>query len=368
MGGPSACAGGGGFGNTMMMSMRGSVGGGREGTGGGGRDVRRFHALIWTVSAVSVTLPWLGGVLGPAGAWCWIDARKGRRAQAFRLVCFYLPLWSIVAFQVLVYYRVIKRLIALTRLAAATRAMQADMRREEEARAKMRALAAAAAGGSSISDVTAEMDGGERGERGGGGEERAADGDVEEEVDVADTLKRLLRRIGAYPLILIVAWFFPTVNRLLNWFHDGGERGDFYSLYVLQALGMSTQGISNMMVYGASAAVRRHVWESLEKMGCCGGVDWGGGGTGVGRGSATLGLRGVAREMEMRGSGSSGGRGGGGGGVIRSAAPGHSNAMTGNGGDGDLTSGAHRSNIHENEHDSDGKEVLLEVDLSTADD
>ena len=132
---------------------------------------------------------------------------------------------------------------------------------------------------------------------------------------------------------------------------------------------MSTQGISNMLAYGASAAVRRHVWESLERLGCCGGVDWGGR-AGVGRGSAILGLRSVAREMETMGSRSSGGGGGGGGGVIRSAASDHSDAMSGGGGgDGDLTSGANRSDVDEdgNKHDSDGKEVLLEVDLSADD-
>ena len=54
--------------------------------------------------------------------------------------------------------------------------------------------------------------------------------------------------------------------------------GDNYPLYVLMALGMSTQGISNMLAYGASSAVRRHVLESLES--CCGC----GGGARVGRG------------------------------------------------------------------------------------
>lgn len=124
-------AGGGGGGGGLGM-MRGSVVSG--GGGGGGGDIRRFHAIIWSISAVLVVLPWAGGVLGPAGAWCWIDGRKGRKAQVFRLVCFYLPLWGIIAFEVVVYYRVIKRLMAVTRLAAATKAVREDMWREAEAR------------------------------------------------------------------------------------------------------------------------------------------------------------------------------------------------------------------------------------------
>jgi len=42
---------------------------------------------------------------------------------------------------------------------------------------------------------------------------------------VADTLRRLLRRLGAYPLILIVAWTFPTINRVNNWFNRASNGG-----------------------------------------------------------------------------------------------------------------------------------------------
>ena len=39
---------------------------------------------------------------------------------------------------------------------------------------------------------------------------------------------------------------YTTVNRMYNWFHEGSTLGDRYPLYVLMAVGMSTQGISNM--------------------------------------------------------------------------------------------------------------------------
>lgn len=43
--------------------MGGGASGGGGGGGGGGGDVRRFHAVIWSISAFLVALPWAGGVL-----------------------------------------------------------------------------------------------------------------------------------------------------------------------------------------------------------------------------------------------------------------------------------------------------------------
>ena len=67
---------------------------------------------------------------GPAGAWCWIYPRHGAEAHALRLICFYLPLWCVIAFQIRTYYVVYQRLNRVTLLASATAAVRADMRRE----------------------------------------------------------------------------------------------------------------------------------------------------------------------------------------------------------------------------------------------
>ena len=212
-------------------SMMGGGGGG-GGDGGGRWDIRRFHAVIWSASAALASIPWMAGVLGPAGAWCWIDARDGRRAQVFRLMCFYLPLWSIIAFEVVVYWRIVKKLMAVTRLAAATKAMRADMRREDRERTKMRAAIAASAAAEASSAASPEslpisgVNGAAAAPAAAAaaGPPAAAELDAEEEDDYADavadsseagrsdTLKRLLRRLGAYPAILIVAWFWATVR------------------------------------------------------------------------------------------------------------------------------------------------------------
>ena len=63
-------------------------------------DVRKFHLAVWSISFILVLIPWGAGVYGPAGAWCWIDPRHGAEAHALRLICFYLPLWCVIAFQI----------------------------------------------------------------------------------------------------------------------------------------------------------------------------------------------------------------------------------------------------------------------------
>ena len=247
-------------------------------------NVRAHHAVVWSSAAFFVLIPWAAGVLGPAGAWCWIDAREPG-AQAFRLCCFYLPLWCVVAYEAVVYYRVGARLAALTRLAEATEAVRADMRRERCARRREREGAdpgADAEGAYLSADADpARGDGDEE----SGGDPSSSSSSSSSGAD-ARVLRRLLRRLGAYPLILIVAWTFPMINRVWNWFHRG-ERGDVYPLYVLMALGMSTQGLANVCAYGLTAAVRSHVAESLGLR-----ERWA-------RGNATEGLARVEEELEM---------------------------------------------------------------------
>ena len=222
-------------------------------------DVRKFHVAVWSTSFVLVLVPWLAGVYGPAGAWCWIDPSHGADAHALRLVCFYLPLWCVVLFQIRTYRRVYLRLRRVASLAAATAAVRADMRREARERDAARSsekdagLETSAGADSSVPDRPSPA----------GGGETAKD---EDEVDVEATLRRLLRRLGAYPAVLIVAWTFPTINRLNNYVQGSKTgQGDDYTLYVLMALGMSTQGVGNAVVYGMSGAVRREAAVLLER-------------------------------------------------------------------------------------------------------
>ena len=225
-------------------------------------DVRKFHVAVWSTSFVLVLVPWAAGVYGPAGAWCWIDPRHGAEAHALRLLCFYLPLWCVVGFQIRTYRRVYARLRRVASLAAATAAVRADMRREARERDAARISNADEKTQTGL-ETNAESSVPDDATPAGDSRETAKD---EDEVDVEATLRRLLRRLGAYPAVLIVAWTFPTINRLNNYVQGAKTgQGDDYTLYVLMALGMSTQGVGNAVVYGMSGAVRREAAVLLER-------------------------------------------------------------------------------------------------------
>ena len=296
-------------------------------------DVRKFHVAVWSTSFVLVLVPWLAGVYGPAGAWCWIDPRHGAESHALRLVCFYLPLWCVVLFQIRTYRRVYLRLRRVASLAAATAAVRADMRREARERDAARS-SEKDAGLETSADADSSVSAPDRPTPAGGGE-TAKD---EDEVDVEATLRRLLRRLGAYPAVLIVAWTFPTINRLNNYVQGSKTgQGDDYTLYVLMALGMSTQGVGNAVVYGMSGAVRREAAVLLERWT---GARFGGSPFGRwGRGSAAGGLARLARAGGERGTEMS---------ARRAASPAVANAEEG----GEAGAG------------DEGREVLLEVDES----
>lgn len=236
-------------------------------------DVRKFHLAVWSISFILVLIPWGAGVYGPAGAWCWIDPRHGAEAHALRLICFYLPLWCVIAFQIRTYYVVYQRLNRVTLLASATAAVRADMRREAREREIARGEGGDASAAADVNDEESQKD----------------------DADMEATLRRLLRRLGAYPMVLIVAWTFPTINRLNNYVQGNRTgHGDNYTLYVLMAMGMSTQGIGNAVVYGMSGAVRREAASLIERWTGVSVSDWGIGG----RGSAAGGLARLARETD----------------------------------------------------------------------
>lgn len=298
-------------------------------------DVRKFHVAVWSTSFVLVLVPWAAGVYGPAGAWCWIDPRHGAEAHALRLVCFYLPLWCVVGFQIRTYRRVYSRLRRVASLAAATAAVRADMRREARERDAARISNAGHEKTQTGLETNAESSVPDATTPATPGGETAKD---EDEVDVEATLRRLLRRLGAYPAVLIVAWTFPTINRLNNYVQGAKTgQGDDYTLYVLMALGMSTQGVGNAVVYGMSGAVRREAAVLLERWTGARFVLGGPFGR-WGRGSAAGGLARLAREGE-RGTEMS---------ARRAALPAVVNAEEG----GDAGPG------------DEGREVLLEVDES----
>eukprot|EP00467_Chlorarachnion_reptans_P019472 CAMPEP_0114517478 /NCGR_PEP_ID=MMETSP0109-20121206/17915_1 /TAXON_ID=29199 /ORGANISM="Chlorarachnion reptans, Strain CCCM449" /LENGTH=365 /DNA_ID=CAMNT_0001698001 /DNA_START=9 /DNA_END=1106 /DNA_ORIENTATION=+ len=66
-----------------------------------------FHFIVWGVSAFLTILPATTGNYGQSAGWCWIDVRSNAAAgTAWRFVCFYIPLWTVAAYNLSVYSRV----------------------------------------------------------------------------------------------------------------------------------------------------------------------------------------------------------------------------------------------------------------------
>mmetsp|Transcript_20750 Transcript_20750/g.42073 ORF Transcript_20750/g.42073 Transcript_20750/m.42073 type:complete len:275 (+) Transcript_20750:3-827(+) len=69
-------------------------------------------------------------------------------------------------------------------------------------------------------------------------------------------------RMGLYPVVLVICWFFPIINRLHNFANPDGP---VYELYMLHRVFASCQGLFNCLVYGMNRTVR----EKLPEVFCC---------------------------------------------------------------------------------------------------
>jgi len=68
---------------------------------------RGFHIFVWGLSALLTILPATTGNYGPSTGWCWIDVSSNPTAgTAWRFICFYLPLWAVVGYNLSVYIKV----------------------------------------------------------------------------------------------------------------------------------------------------------------------------------------------------------------------------------------------------------------------
>nr|GEX11444.1 G-protein coupled receptor 1 [Tanacetum cinerariifolium] len=168
-----------------------------------------FHLYVWGTSVVMTVLRSIGnehghpGHIGRVAAWCWTET--GRTGKAVHFFTFYAPLWGAILFNGIVYFQVIRMLNNVTRMAVG----MSDRGSQSDTRADMKAL----------------------------------------------------NRWGYYPLILIGAWSFGTVNRI----HDFIEPG--HKIFWLSVLdvGMSAlMGLFNSIAYGLNSSVRRAIFERLD--------------------------------------------------------------------------------------------------------
>jgi len=151
---------------------------------------RWYHVTIWCIPLVLTMLPLTTDSYGDTGGWCWILGDSAAD-KAWRFIQFYIPLWICVVYSSYVYIQVVRKFHAL-------------------------AAASLAAGGPS------------------------------------EDKSHNVRAMKFYPLVMVICYFWATVNRLYQTF--GG--GFVLWLNGIHVFFSSSQGLGNFIVYVNTAQVQ----------------------------------------------------------------------------------------------------------------
>lgn len=148
------------------------------------------YGVAWGIPFVFALLPLTTESYGSAGAWCWIRNRPPEQSRAWRFAIFYGPIWICILYCGKVYA---SSAIVLHRLSSTV----------------------------------------------------AGD-------DASVQLKKTIKRLVRYPLILVVCWTFPTINRIQQIIREN----PIFALYVLTVISRSMIGALNAVAFGATEIVK----------------------------------------------------------------------------------------------------------------
>lgn len=150
-------------------------------------------------------IPLIAGAYGPAGVWCWI--KKTGSALPLRFVTFYVPLYIMIAIMIYLYTVVIR----------------------------------------TVNDTMA-----------------AGQNDIEDSDRKRATTA--LARLRLYPIIFMVLYIAPTINRIYNWISND----DIFVLYLGQVMTAPLLGFVNSLAYGLDEDLRRkyRVRDGISILGC----------------------------------------------------------------------------------------------------
>jgi len=161
-----------------------------------------YHIICWGFSTICAILPLFTVSYGVAGIWCWI-IRSGA-GSVWRFIVFYIPLYLFILLVLIMYAIVVAVII--------------------ENKRKVKKLKKS-------------------------GE---------------DKTKKLIARLFLYPIIFLLLYIMPTVNRIQNWV----STTDILALYILQALTAPLLGFCNSLVYGLNSDTKKQFSDYLEEHGC----------------------------------------------------------------------------------------------------
>jgi hypothetical protein len=151
---------------------------------------RAYHIATWFLASIVTILPTTTGSYGAGPIWCWINEED--MGRVWRIVV-YIPIYIYLVVIIALYWKII-------------RSVRASLKNRKD-----------------------NLDEGEL--------KRASN---------------MLARLQAYPLIIVVLYIFPTINRMNSWF--GGSA--YFSLYILHVVTAPMLGFANSLAYGFDHELR----------------------------------------------------------------------------------------------------------------
>ncbi len=170
---------------------------------------RYMHMLCWGYPAVFTILPATTNSYGTSGGWCWIKADTSVD-QAWRVLQLYLPLWCAMGYNAFVYYNIVKTI----------RNVLKAQREADQAAAARGEISAANTGAREV---------------------------------------KMIWRLQFYPLIMLICWFMPTVNRIQNII---SPKEPIFFVVLMAVTLSSLQGILNSLAYGFTPSVTNRIQEA----------------------------------------------------------------------------------------------------------
>jgi len=170
-----------------------------------------YHVTIWIMVIVVTSLPLTTKSygLGDQNYWCWIK-NNNLMGNVWRFVTFYFPLYFCIAL-VIIMYMVIFRAIRKTFKSMPLK------------------------GGTNYSEKEKQR------------------------------VKLILGRLKLYPIVFVILWIFPIINRIHNWVsHD-----EVFILFLMHVLTAPLAGFVNSIVYGLDPPMRERYAALLASKGLC---------------------------------------------------------------------------------------------------
>ena len=211
----------------------------------------KMNVIIWSITTVLTLLPFTTDSYGVAGGWCWIRGTKPLDIM-WRYLCFYIIIWLAIAYMIVVYIKVFKRLTEIDDID-----MNEDDDFSDEELDKFNVV------------ETTEFE-----EEAGGTTGSQSVISINNEHESSEELQRkmerrrnnTLQRMKYYPLILIVCYTFATIRRVIDW---ATVDQTSFILALLHTFFAEIQGCLNAICYGFTKDVKIKDKEALDKYCCC---------------------------------------------------------------------------------------------------